>query len=375
MSPAALSDDFGDFEEADMDMAEEANAQPVLPAEAATGAQHPLSTAISAVDKQKGTAIAPEGRQSAHVAAGSKTMLAGSSEKGDEDMEDEIPWYVDPETYKKPNNGVARVSEGGGSSSGFAGQAATAGKPASHLQPSILASQRLEPQPQQPLPLPEELVASGRPASSAKARQAKQGPAWLLPAKHNQMHEAGSGYYQATAEPKPSLPLPLLHDLDRVSTSPRAVPLHFPIQPEQHADLLAEAEQAPLPLPGRQVAHHVSQYGQSWDLQQQLRQQHALEQEALARQKEQSRLLQAVAAHEAAKTEGWQPTLRSYSDAWTQMVEVCLLHSSTIIPQDSLLVVAIDSDRHAVPLPFAALREQRSPIRQGKICAKRTHLH
>ena len=292
------------------------NAQPVLSTEAAYSAQHPLPTADSATDKQEGTAIAPKGRQSTYVAAGSKIIPAESSEKEDDEMKDDIPWYVDPETYKRLKIGAASVPGGNIDSSEFASQAASIDKSASVLRPSVLASQRLEPQPQQPPRLREGPLASAHPASFARQQQAKVGPAWALPTRHDQWHDVGPGLYQA-ADATPSLPLPLLHDLDRISTSPRAAPLHSPIQPEQHADVLAEAKTAPLPLPGRQVAHGFSQYGQ--DL--------ALQQQALARQEDRSRLLQAVAAPEAAETEAWQAPLRSYSDAWTQMMEVCLVYS------------------------------------------------
>lgn len=331
VSPAALSDDFGDFEEADLELAEDSKvhqneAQPPLPIEPAIIAKQALSSAVP-LDRPNGP---PETRQTAYAAAGPKHISAAfapqSVDGEDEGMEeDEIPWYVDPGTYKRPRAASASVPGKESSSSDLVSDLVGTNAPAPISQPSGLSSQSQQLQPQRPPHLPGNLTGSGPPATFAREQPGSQGPPWSLPVRHAQSHEAEPDFHQEAADPKPSLPLPLLHDLDRISTSPRAAPLHFPAPPHQQVDVLAEARAAHLPLYGGQAP----QLAADSTLQQQLMQQQLMQQEELARQTDQSRLLQGLITQQAAEAEGWQPPLRSYSDAWTQMVEVCFLLECT----------------------------------------------
>ena len=263
----------------------------------------------STVSRLPTTALS--GRPETHAAAKARPAASqpgmGDVHQGEE--EDEIPWYVDPETYHgskgRPGAGHTEAS-----SSSISGIPAVLGK---HSAEGGVRSE-LGPHSQQPqrFHLPEGLSASVHPASFAGELQTSQTPPWSLPIQHNELHGSRPGYGEA-AGPQPTLPLPLLHNMDRISTSPRRAPLHFPAYPDLTTDVLSEARAAPLLASGEQFVHQISPHDQEG---------FALQREVAPRRPELSRILQEAGAQGAAESEEWQPPLRSYSDAWTQMVEV-----------------------------------------------------
>lgn len=361
MSPAAQSDDFGEFEEADMEISDENNAsaeniQPMLHPQAVSVAQHLLSNAAPATSKPMPSASALQDKLTADIPAGAKPLPSSllPDDLEEEEPEDEVPWYVDPETYKRSRSGAAKGHGKQISTSDLPVQQTAAQKPISHSQPP----QRQQPQPQQPLHFPEALLASGHPQSILREQQVRQSPAWSLPVRHNHLPQARPEYYEAAADPKPSLPLPLLHDLERVSTSPRAAQLHFPTHPTQHADMLAEARATPLRAAGRSVAEQLNpHHWQDLALQQQLIQQQIMQQQALHQgpvtgQQVESQFMPELVAQEKTEPEGWRPPLRSYSEAWTQMVEVRISSALREEPQhDECLAHCPFGDKHYAGLP------------------------
>lgn len=317
---AALSDDFGDFEEAEMK--EESNfAEDV---QAAAPFQAPGDEPwrrIPSIHPAHGlpTSGTPAGRQDVrnaaphisvpHHAASMLTEQSGGDEEGDE-----IPWYMDPASFTD-----------------LQGQTASTDPPVdqqaepSHVRKTAVvqgsaSSNGTMPHDQQRIELPEQpgsqfglqSVRGGQappvnhsrfvvdpPDAARQYLQPKPGPA--LPDSRHQ-HPVGS--------PR-SLPLPLLQALDTAShrvAAPEPAASSLPgvrnVLLEARAAALPEVEPAQQPtalLHNLQLTHQ----GDRLDL------------EAVDK-----RLLQQDGREVESRTEAWTPPLRSYSQAWTQMLEV-----------------------------------------------------
>ena len=320
-SAAAYSDDFGDFEEADLDKwdEEEAAAEDVPKAE-------PSHVPTSHTDiAQQWTANVPQhglqqptfSQEGANkwITAGVEAALPSDSkedarleadfekQRGEEGMV-EIPWYMDPTAYQMPQDGAA--------GEGLLRKRQAEAPKTQHVLPD---------QPQAHKPSLHYIPAEPRRSSdSATLRLAPEPGYHQQDLGHHTWQEStatpgfdGQSRLHSPRDEGTPLPLPLLQAMGRINSQWQASPpRHTGLLPTR--DLLSEAQAAPLP-PSDTHADEVQAARHTADTAQQ---RNALAQEALA-----GRVLHGKS--KLGSAEQCSPPLRSYSDAWTQMLEVALV--------------------------------------------------
>lgn len=245
-----------------------------------------------------------------------------AKEGGDEEAEEDVPWYMDPSSYQRP----IRASAAGETAQRHASQPSqwsaqplaarsAAFKPpqqSSSQSPQGLFPPAANPTSSETLQNPQSTISSleGRPHTSYL-------PDMLLshggPANPGRYHNSEPRHQGAeTAGPPQSLPLPLLQALGRPDLYQPASPPRSHTSMAGHLPSTADSVQM---LPPQKQAQLQAALYQELEL--------ARQREGLSAEVGAAKMTQDEDEILNAQAEPWSPPLRSYSQAWTQMLEVC----------------------------------------------------